>query len=371
MEKFAFIVHPLEVQDVARKFPFARFLPPALVERGAALLPPVKTSHITGVRSATGAEAEGWFVGCPLTARLMLQLPEEYVMGRIVAAAQLAERLGAGIVGLGAFTSVVGDAGVTVAQKVGIAVTTGNSYTVATALEGVKKAAELMEVELARSTAAVLGATGSIGSACARILARDMRHLILVGRNRSRLQRLAEHILVESGVSPQITTDAKGALRQADVVVTVTSAVDTVIEPEDLKPGAIVCDVARPRDVSRRVAELRPDVLVFEGGVVEVPGEVDFRFNFGFPARTAYACMAETMILALEKRYENFSLGRDLTVEQIEEIAVLAKKHGFRLGGLRSFERALTAEEIARVKEAARERRHRPVQVQAAPATAN
>jgi predicted amino acid dehydrogenase len=40
--------------------------------------------------------------------------------------------------------------------------------------------------------------------------------------------------------------------------------------------------------------------------------------------------MAETMILALEKRYENFSLGRDLTVKQIETIEQLAAKHGFR-----------------------------------------
>ena len=129
-----------------------------------------------------------------------------------------------------------------------------------------------------------------------------------------------------------------------------TSAVDSLIEPEDLKTGAIVCDVARPRSVSRQVAELRNDVLVMEGGVVEVPGDVDFGLNFGFPPQTAYACMAETMILALEQRYENFTLGRDLTVKQVEIIEQLAKKHGFKLAGLRSFERELTIEEITAIK---------------------
>ena len=94
-------------------------------------------------------------------------------------------------------------------------------------------------------------------------------------------------------------------------------------------------------------------MLVIEGGAVEVPGEVDFHFNFGFPPRTSYACMAETMILALENRYENFSLGRELSLERVREIARLAAKHGFKLAGFRSFERQVTDDYIAGVKKAA------------------
>jgi predicted amino acid dehydrogenase len=71
--------------------------------------------------------------------------------------------------------------------------------------------------------------------------------------------------------------------------------------------------VARPRDVSREVVEKRDDVLVIEGGVIAVPGPVNFNFNFGFPDKTAYACMSETMLMALEGSYEPFTLGRDLT----------------------------------------------------------
>ena len=41
------------------------------------------------------------------------------------------------------------------------------------------------------------------------------------------------------------------ALRQAQLILTVTSAIHAVIEPEHLQPGSVVCDVARPpRDVS-------------------------------------------------------------------------------------------------------------------------
>ena len=356
MERFAFIIHPLEIQDIARKFPSAQRMPTSWLESLIKHSPPIKASHITGVRSIRGTEAEGWFIGCLLTSKQMMELPEEDVLEKIIKAARKAEQLGA-IVGRGAFTAVVGDAGVTVAENVGIAVTTGNSYTVATALEGIRYAADLMEISIDDASVAVLGATGSIGSACARILARDVGNLTMAARSLDKLEQLAARIKEETGLTPQVTTDLAAACRGADIVVAVTSATGTIVEPEWLKPGAIVCDVARPRNVSRRVAEVRKDVLVFEGGVVEVPGDVDFGLDFGFPAKTAYACMAETMILALEGRYESFTLGRDLSVEQIDEISRLAARNGFRLAGLRSFERAVTREWIQQVKENAIEAR--------------
>lgn len=348
MERFAFMIHPLSIDDVARKFKFAKRLPESWVEAALRLLPPVVVAEITGIRSDYG-EAGGWFVGCPLTTRQIMELDPDYVLRKVIQAGRKAEKLGAKILGLGAFTKVVGDAGVTVAKALDIPVTTGNSYTVATAIQGTREAARLMGHDLAEAEVVVVGAAGAIGAVCARILAREIKHLTLVGRNQQKLELLADTIMTDCGLATRITADLAGALRRADVIITVTSAVDSIIEPEYLKPGAVICDVARPRDVSRRVVEIRDDVLVVEGGVVEVPGEVEFNFNFGFPPRMAYACMAETMILTLERRYENFTLGRELTVRQVDEIAALAAKHGFRLAGFRSFERALSPDQIAQI----------------------
>lgn len=352
MDTFAFILHPLEIRDVARKFGFARKLPDRWLEALFRRAPALKVSEITGVRSVLGNEVKGWFVACPLTARQMLELPEPYVMRKIIQAARKAEELGAKIVGLGAFTSVVGNAGITVAKAVNIAVTTGNSYTVATALQGVEYAAKLLGKELRGSTVAVLGASGSIGKACARIMARQGHDVTLVARRRAPLEEVAELIQAESGTRPRVETDIDKALREADVVIAVTSAVDAIVDGRSLKTGAIVCDVARPRNVAKAIAEIRDDVFIFEGGVVAPPGNVQFNFDFGFPPGTSYACMAETMALALEGRFENFSLGRDLEVEKIDEITRIAEKHGFRLAGLRSFERAVTPEYVERVLKA-------------------
>jgi predicted amino acid dehydrogenase len=143
-------------------------------------------------------------------------------------------------------------------------------------------------------------------------------------------------------------------LPEAQLILTVTSSIEDVIRPEFLLPGSVVCDVARPRDVSAMVAATRNDILVIDGGMVDVPGPVDFHFNFGFPPGKAYACMAETIALALEERFEDYTLGKYLTRERVEEINVIATKHGFRLSGFRSFEREVTLQQIEMVRQNAR-----------------
>jgi len=349
LNRFGFIIHPLYPKQLAKAVPIAKYLPDFVIEMVAARKDPVVMSSISGIRSKTGAETEGWFIGCPLTPDQMVRkLPLEKVYDKLVACADLAEAQGAQLMGLGAFTSVVGDGGVTIQRRSKIGITTGNSYTVATAIQGTLKAAELLEIVPAESTLAVVGATGSIGRTCAQILGRTFGRTILIGRDKERTDAVA--ITIPGAES---STDV-ASVRDADVLITVSSAGKELIMPEHLRPGCVVCDVARPRDVSARVSKERPDVLVIEGGVVRVPGDVEFNLNFGFPEKTAYACMSETMILALEgdPSLFNFTLGKDVSVEQVDIISRLAVKHGFELAGFRSFEKAVDDEAINRARRA-------------------
>jgi len=352
--RFAFVLHPLRTADFARRYPLLRRLPDRVVEGAFRPVSPRLVSHITGIRSATGARAEGWFIGLPLTPRMLLTSPLDFVYRRLIRCGRIAEAQGAGIMGLGAFTKIVGDRGITVANNLRIAVTTGNSYTAATAVEGALLAAQRMGIEPANVTAAVIGATGSIGAVTSQMLARSIGRLVLVARTRDALEALRARLQPVSRADIVVETDVKAAVRAADVVLTVSSATDVLIEPDDLRAGAVVCDVARPRNVSRVVYEQRNDVLVIDGGVIEVPGEVDFGFDFGLPPRMSEACVAETILLALERRYENFTLGKEITVTQVEEISALARKHGFRLSGFRRFERAISEAEVDRIRRAAR-----------------
>ena len=359
MHRFAFVIHPVDVKrDAARKYPIAKYLPERLVEKLLLRKEPMVVSRITGVRSLTGAQTEGWFVGCPLSPRMMLELPLEVVYDKIVRCGQIAHELGAELIGLGAFTSVVGDGGITIASRLKIAVTTGNSYTVATAIEAAALGAQKMGIAIEDATVAIVGATGSIGRTCAEALAPLAKAMLLLGRDAARLEPIAVQLQPLARGEVRVSDDLARDLPSADVIITVTSAVDAVIYPKDLKSGAVVVDVARPRDVSVRVARERDDVLVIEGGLVEVPGEVNFGFDFGFPPRMAYACMSETMMLALEGRIESFTLGKEVSLQQVQTTQELARKHGFRLAGFRSFERALTDDEIAAIR--ARVRRPSP-----------
>jgi predicted amino acid dehydrogenase len=329
MEKFAFVIHPIDVKrDAARKYPPLKYLPVSAIEKLMLKMSPKLASHVTGVHSATGAQAEGWLVACPLSPRQFLELPQELVYDKIAQAGRLGAEQGAKIVGLGAFTSVVGDAGLSVAKRLEgvIQVTSGNSYTVYTAVEGLLQAAERMAIDIPNARAAIIGATGSTGAVCAKMLANTVADVALVGRDREKLHNLQTDISsTQSRASVWVADDIKAALRDADLILAVSASTDALIYPEDLKSGAVVCDVARPRDVSKQVVDERDDVLVIEGGIIAVPGPVNFNFNFGFPDKTAYACMSETMLMALEGSYEPFTLGRELSVEQVERIGIIAK----------------------------------------------
>ncbi len=353
--RFAFIIHPIDIKrDVSRKYPFlGRVLTERQINFFSRFFPPVYLSEIVGVRSAaTGTEVQGWFIACPFTPPTMMSLPVETVYRKIEACGHMAESLGAQLLGLGAFTSVVGDGGVTIAQNLDIPVTTGDSYTIASAVEALAEAARVMGIQMADATVAVVGATGTIGRTVAQMLARDAAQLILVGRRQEALADVRARC--EGNRARLVTSTEMKAIYSADLVLTVTSAVHSVIEPRHLKPGAVVLDVARPRDVSRQVAAVRDDVLVIEGGVVDVPGPVNFNFDFGFPPGKSYACMAETMALALEGRvHDDYTLGKEISVEQADEIAAIAKRHGFKLSGFRSFERAVTPEQISHVRQRA------------------
>jgi fatty aldehyde-generating acyl-ACP reductase len=364
MDTFAFIIHPINPKkDVSRKFPrLGRLLTERQINFFSTFFPPLYISEISGVQSAaTGKQIQGWFLACPYTPQRMLELPVGRVYRKIIQTGRMAEDLGAQILGLGAFTSVVGDAGITIAEALEVPVTTGDALTISMAVEAVEQAAAVMEIDMQTATAAVVGATGAIGRVCAELLAEQVAELCLIGRRQSALESLQERFQNQGARARITTSTSMESVAGVDLILSVTSNVQAIIEPEYLRSGCVICDVARPRDVSTRVSAARPDVLVIEGGMVEIPGPVDFHFDFGFPPGKAYACMAETMALALEGRFEDYTLGKEISRQRVDEISEIAHRHGFRLSGFRSFERAVTEAQIAGIKAKVQRRFQVPV----------
>ncbi|MBV9101984.1 MAG: shikimate dehydrogenase [Candidatus Eremiobacteraeota bacterium] len=367
--KFCFVVHPTSLEDVARYEPGAAGKGRPIIEKILEWMPAYAAAHVTGIRSPAGVETEGWFVAAALLPEQILEFQRDKVYDKIVGAIEIGANLGAEVAGLGAFTGVVGDAGVTIAQRSPISVTTGNSLTVAAGVQSLLRGARDMEIDSSQATAVVVGATGSIGSACVELLAPHVRHIVLVARNLTRLRKFAEAVSGQLACTTSFTTDLHEAVRRGQLILTATSSTQEIIEPDDLQTGAVVCELSLPHDVGRRVARERPDVLVTEGGNMRVPGTPRFErvrepgrdFDFGMPPSTALACMAETMILALENRRESFTLGRGIEVGKVREISSLAEKHGFTLAAMRAFDRAITEEDVAATRGAAQARRLAPV----------
>jgi fatty aldehyde-generating acyl-ACP reductase len=365
MVPFCFVIHPLSFEDVVRYEPGAAGKGKPIISKILEWMPPYTAAHVTGVRTPDGRQTEGWFVAAPLLPAQMLTFPREEVYRRINGAIELGASLGARIAGLGAFTAVVGDGGVTVAERASIPVTTGNSLTVAAGVRSLFRGADEMGIDPATSTAVIVGATGSIGAACARLIGPRVQRLVLVARNETRLRKLSDTLAEELTCAISYELDLAIALRDAQLVLTATSSTHEVIEPEHLPAGAVICELSLPHDVSRRVAAERPDVLVIEGGNMRVPGtmrwervrEPGTEFELALPRGTALACMSETMVLALEGRCEPYTLGRGVSLERVREIDALAERAGFTLADLRAFDKPITREQLAAIRTAAQQRK--------------
>ncbi len=362
--------------------------------------------HMPAIRSKAGKVTEGWLIGVPFGAKQIMQLPRAEVVKVISEAVDLARDLGATVVGLGALTSVVTRGGRDVTGR-GVAITSGNSFTTVMAMRALLLGAQKMKIDLESARGAVIGATGSIGRACSIILSQHLSSLRLFGnpeRPRSSIRRLANlaaeimnranqfrknglnHALHEwfkkaltigeernghsqylnkvaayEALNPEewqelsreinlalpieISLELDKYLPEHNLIVTASNSPDYIVFSKHLSPGTVICDVARPADISPDVVVSRDDILVIEGGLVQFPDEkVSFGPNFGYRSGVSLACLAETVLLALEDERNDYSIGLDLPLDTIDFFQDLSAKHGFDLAGLMTANKEITDE---------------------------
>lgn len=372
--RWAFITHPTHAGTLAHFDPSFTAFSPAQLQRfqDDVLQESDELSILATMRvaSRTGAVAYGEFIHIPYSAEALTRLPLDRTVKTIRKAVALARDRGARIVGLGAFTSIVTRNGLLL-RDLGVALTTGNSYTVVATIEGLRSAAQRRGLDLGSAAVAVVGATGSIGRAVASLLLEEVGRLFLIsspdpmGERRERLEQLCREIVAEAGprlargrgelarcvaelsartpdpselvaalVDQGRLTLGAGVddrLAEVDGVITATSSPEKFLRSRHLKQGALVYDTSEPSNVDDEVRATRPDVALVDGGVIRLPGGQDVGFSFGLPPGAVYACMAETMMLGLEHRSEHGSLGGHLSEDFLRYVRELAPRHGFTL----------------------------------------
>jgi len=397
--RVAFLGHFIEASHLAEhEEPFKR-MPPRKYEEFLRRIEPRTSPFVVSrvdVRSRLGDVVNFNFIGIAMTSARMVELMRAgdlEVPKRLVAeAVALAKRCGAIALGLGQYTSII-TRNCTDLVENEIALTSGNALTVAMGVEGILKAAREKKVSLGSATVGVVGAGGNICSVYASLMAEKAERLVLFGssraggeerclrtafriygdlleqirlRERHELEGIAAHIFryrsvqralsrageqgreeagkeVFFGLRAELGTDRfiriSGNLeeiRQFPLVVTAANEARPFIQPGHLRKDAVVCDIAVPMNTTPQVFLERPDVLVIQGGIVKLPFGEDLRIRaLPLKAGTAFACMAETMLLGLTRIGFHYSFG-DIHKEQVEKIAEIARIHGFALADYRT-----------------------------------
>ena len=371
---FGFVVHCLSYDHLYKTPILGSLLERAPAEWGPALeknlarLPGITYGRARGIISEkTGREVTGIIYALFATPKAMREEPPERTYEKIERLCYHAAQQGVKIMGLGAYTKIVGDAGATINRNSPIPVTTGNSLSASATLWALHEAVKRMRLldldkssGLVNGTVTVIGATGSIGRVSAKLLSMAFNRLVLVAPRRDRLEELKIEI---EKLSPhcqvRVSTDANEVASETDVLVTATSAFDQkIIDIEKLKPGCVVCDCSRPLDFTREDAMKRPDILIIESGEVVLPGSKgQFTCDLGLPGDVVYACLGETALLAMEGLHEPFTLGREIEWHKVKQIYRLAVEHGVELAAIRGVSGLITDREIELTRHAALARR--------------
>jgi fatty aldehyde-generating acyl-ACP reductase len=294
------------------------------------ITPSFKLFDVLNFKSKTGQTVNGCFIVATFIPD-MIKNDIWGVFSKVVKACRVAEKYGIGIVTLGGFSSIVAErTGHEIVSEVNVPVTTGNSFTAAMTIDGVFKAALMLNLDLSKARLTIVGGTGDIGSACSRVLVDHVRELIITGRTKANLARLRAELSKHKRAKVFATTDNEAAVKDADIVIATASVVSSILKIDDFKPGSIICDVGYPKNISYTHTH-RKDILIFSGGLAKSPTPLSVPFDSGLPSpNTLYGCFSESIILALEKRFENFSFGRgNITPEKIEEIRQMGRTHGF------------------------------------------
>lgn len=331
-------------------------LPPISMEDIRDILPwiPPRTSSRVTVGSPQGRQVHGVCIDSFIPPdRLDRRFLREN-LARVREAAQYAIREGARIVTLGGFSSILleGKADLLPSHPE-TAFTTGNTLTVALIIRGVERALALAGRDLGESNVLIVGASGDVGSGCARCLAPRVKHLFLCARNPDRLSKLASEFL---SLGSRVTADTEVARlsHKADVVICAASLPSSDLLLDALPQGSVVCDAGYPKNLSPAFAP--SECAIFYGGLGQASGGIKLdpdllRIVYPYPlSNLTHGCLLEGIVLAMEQRFEPFSQGRGLiTPRRVEEIWQIAQKHGIGLPPLFN-EEGLVEEDLLRLR---------------------
>jgi predicted amino acid dehydrogenase len=279
----------------------------------------------------------------------------------------LAEKLGAKLIGMGGLIASFAQGGYWLSEQFpNVGFTTGHAYTIGNISRMTEQIAKKVGLNIKQATIAIIGAAGSIGAGCAKLIAeKNPKCIILIERSsfdtvakldelKAELKRINPKIELFSSLS---LSDAK----KAHLVIVATNSPVSLLKSEHLRKGAIIIDDSFPKNVSKHILKKRKDIILLEGGIMRLPYSIDVFASRNMPdlmdapltrlisCKETYGCIAEVLVLAIEGNKKNYGLGNsDLRLTR--DIMHRAKKYDFNLAQFQCFDEAIEKSRIEEVR---------------------
>lgn len=329
--EFAFLCHPLDARDAVRKYPFAKGISEKLFRLWVKSFWPILGCEIFGPKKSSGTIAKGWVVISPLSPAIMLEDPER-ARKMILRATRLCQKLGVRLVALGGYNSILTHDGKDLIGKTKLSVTTGNTYSVLLVLQNLFKVVEILAFALKSAKVGIVGAAGSVGTACAKLLAEKVKELSLMDLNRKELMQLVEGLRqTHENIKVFERVDE---VKNFDVVITATSTPKAIIYSKDVRSGMIFIDASQPYNISEDIVRAREDILVINSGIAKAP-VLECDIDLGPFKNEIYACTGEALVLTCEGIFSDYSIGK-VDPKKVLEFEAIAKKHSFDVADFRN-----------------------------------
>jgi len=269
---------------------------------------------------------------------------------KIIKAAKFTKKLGAKVIGLGAFIPILTDDGRFLENKVKTNITSGAAFSAITTVQNVLKVVDVMGIDGMKSRIAIVGAGGSVGSICSKMLANKFGKVMLIDKNTESLNKLVQKIDIPYAESKKtiFLSGRVSDIKDADIIIAVTNVPGVVVRSSHLKSGAIIIDAAQPKNVSAKITKERKDVLVIESGIAEVNG-LRTNFNLGLRKENeVFSCLAEVLLMIWMEKRHNY-LG-EIDLSYVWELCSAAKDAGIKLADFRNNLGFIKDKEIKRIK---------------------
>ena len=348
--RFSFILHLLHPEEIERNgmsselFPYEVSVNEEFIEtllNQAQITQYGPSMQIISRNNGEGCSGDNWII--PLTPRMILQ-NQNLALEMTTKACQMAQEQGAEIIGLALMLGSIGRRGQDVRQRVNIPITNGESYLVFNSLQVLMKLLNFFERDSKRERVAVYGFPSTIGTLLTESLLSLGIDVTLIAKKTRHAQRLINEISGKYHASLELASSIREAQKDCKIIFT-AGAGGQVVNADELAKPAIIIDVSLPRNVLLNDKE----VLVVDAGMVSMPRR---SLNIsGFFPNKALPCLTELIILSLEERREDYSLGRNLTLGKVKEIGTLAQKYGFEVDTLYSFGEPIDTEYLSHFKD--------------------